>query len=390
MRVYRDWKFSGDSTWLARLWPSVRRSMEYAWYGSTEASLENHWTSSTTPWDPDMTGILSGKQHNTYDIDFYGPNMLTGGLYLGALKACFEMGDYLGDLNSDLYMKVYESGKRAYDSLLWNGSWYVQHVEKGHDKYQYGNGCLSDQLLGQYLSFNSGLGFILDPEKVRICLRSIYENNFIPDLSDFHNVQRVYALNDEGGLVLCSWPDGDREKIPFPYADEVWTGVEYQVAASLIRSGLVAEGLEIVKAVRNRYAGYNRNPYAEIESGFYYARALASWAVLEALSGFEYDGAAHTLAFNPAVNRENFSTFWSCGSGWGAFRQSAKEITLSLDSGELMLESLSIGTGEGVVPEALLLNGKEHAYKWERKNGSLVLGVAIHMTANDKINISLK
>ncbi len=99
IRVYRDWKFSGDSTWLARLWPSVRRSMEYAWYGSTEASLENHWTSSTTPWDPDMQGILSGKQHNTYDIDFYGPDMLTGGLYLGALKACFEMGDYLGDLN---------------------------------------------------------------------------------------------------------------------------------------------------------------------------------------------------------------------------------------------------------------------------------------------------
>jgi len=390
MRAYRDWKFSGDSTWLVTLWPSVKRSLEYAWYGSDETSMESNWASNTTPWDPDMKGLLSGKQHNTYDIDFYGPNMLTGGLYLGALKACAEMAEYLDDSDSELYMQVYESGRGAYDSLLWNGSWYVQNVEEGHDKYQYGNGCLSDQLLGQYLAFNSGLGYILDPDIVKICLNSIYENNFIPDFSDFHNVQRVYALNNEGGLVLCSWPDGDREKIPFPYADEVWTGVEYQVAASMIRAGLVDGGLKVVEAVRNRYAGYNRNPYAEIESGFYYARAMASWAVLEALSGFEYNGASHALAFNPAINRENFSTFWSCGSGWGRYQQSDQSVTLTLDDGYLLLGSLSIGAGEGVVPEKVLLNGRELAYTWEAENRILVFNVVITMKLNDKISISLK
>ncbi len=359
MRIYREWKFSGDSLWLAKLWPAVKRSLEYAWNGSREDSREAEWTSHFTPWDPDRIGVLTSKQHNTYDIDFYGPNMLTGGLYLGALKACSEMAAFLGDGSSALYLEVYESGRSTYDSLLWNGSWYEQRVEEGHDRYQYGSGCLSDQLLGQYLAFNSGMGYILDSAKVKRCLLSIYKHNYIPDFSNFHNVQRVYALNDDGGLVLCSWPDGNRELTPFPYADEVWTGVEYQVATSLIRAGLVEEGLEIVEAVRKRYAGYNRNPYAEIESGFYYARALSSWSVLLALSGFEYDGVDHIISFNPAINAENFNTFWSCGSGWGNYTQTVAGVELEVDFGELGLRELSIGDAMDSNPIRVSINELE-------------------------------
>ncbi|RPI42045.1 MAG: hypothetical protein EHM46_05670, partial [Bacteroidetes bacterium] len=80
MRAYREWKFSGDSTWLARLWPAVKRSLEYAWSGTIPGSRENEWQSEGNAWDPGRRGVLSGKQHNTYDVDFYGPNMLTGSL----------------------------------------------------------------------------------------------------------------------------------------------------------------------------------------------------------------------------------------------------------------------------------------------------------------------
>jgi hypothetical protein len=138
-------------------------------------------------------------------------------------------------------------------------------------------------------------------------MRSVYDHNFHPDLSDFENVQRVYGLNDEGGLLLCSWPRGDKPLIPFVYSDEIWTGVEYQAAASMIYSGLVDEGLEVVQAVRDRQDGLKRNPWADHESGVHYARAMSSWAVLLALSGFQYDGVERSMAFAPRIQPEAFS-----------------------------------------------------------------------------------
>jgi non-lysosomal glucosylceramidase len=390
MRVYREWKFSGDSLWLAGLWPSVKRCIEYAWHGPRPESREGEWTRSFEPWDPERQGVLTGRQHNTYDIDFYGPNMLTGGLYLGALKACSEMADYLGDGASEGYLEVYASGRAAYDSLLWNGSWYVQHVEEGHEKYQYGNGCLSDQLLGQYLAFNSGMGYILDPARVKSCLQAIFTNNFIPDFTGFQNVQRVYALNREGGMVLCTWPGGDRELIPFPYADETWTGVEYQVAASLIWAGLVEEGVEVVEAVRKRYAGCNRNPYAEIESGFYYARALSSWSVLLAMSGFRYDGSRHSMAFDPAIGQDRFSTFWSCGTGWGNFLQTVSGAVLELDYGTLDLKELSTGRSGIKGPASVLHDNMPLRFSWNEEEGTIVFDDMVNLSPAEKLTISFK
>ncbi len=358
MRVYREWKFSGDSLWLAGLWPSVRRALEFAWKGSSADSREAAWVKDMVPWDPDKEGVLRGDQHNTYDINFLGPNMMTGSLYLGAIKACAEMAAYLGytGLASE-YKELYYNGRDRYDELLWNGSWYTQKIEvidgltvpahlkttDGKIKYQYGSGCLADQLLGQYLAFNSGMGYLLDTVKVQKSLQSIFDYNFIPSFADFQNVQRVFALNDEGGLVICTWPDGNREQIPFPYAEETWTGVEYQVAATMIRAGLVEEGLEVTRAVRGRYAGYNRNPYAEIESGFYYSRALSSWSVYLALSGFEYDGVSKSISFNPVYSQEDFSSFWSTGTGWGNYQESELEIELEVDYGNLILNRLGYG-----------------------------------------------
>src|SRR6185312_893520 len=113
-------------------------------------------------------------------------------------------------------------------------------------------------------------------QHVRAALKSIYSHNYQSSLDFHHNCQRIYALNDEAGVLLCSWPNGGRPSYPFPYADEVWTGIEYQVAAHMIYEGLVSEGLEIVKAVRDRYDGEKRNPWDEVECGHHYARAMSS------------------------------------------------------------------------------------------------------------------
>jgi len=387
VRAYREWKLSGDSEWLRKLWPNIKRALEFAWNHSP-APGGYEWTREQVllPWDPDSNGVMEGEQHNTYDIEFYGANTMTGSNYLGALKAASEMAEALGyDSIATRYAGIFQSGRSGYDSQLWNGEFYAQKTQvmpgltvpphlispsldecgsectcdsppggktRSHStagivpKYQYGNGCLSDQLLGQYLATFAGLGHILDSSHVRKALQSIYTYNFRRSLKSFPNVQRVYALNDEGGLLLCSWPHGDRPALPFVYSDEVWTGIEYQVAASLLAHGLVREGLDIVRAVRNRYDGARRNPWDEEECGHHYARAMSSWALLLALSGYQYDGVSQEIAFGPLLSGENFRSFWSCGSGWGtvAIKQQGGATTarVMLSRGALGLRALKV------------------------------------------------
>jgi uncharacterized protein (DUF608 family) len=297
IRAYREWKIYGENEWLSKLWPKIKEALEFAWYGSGNPAKDKTGNIQHA-WDPGKIGLLSGKQHNTYDIDFYGPNSITTSIYLAALKAGSEMALAMGEKQkSEEYLEIYINGTKLFEDSLWNGEYFKQIVlddntlyheselsppdksGKRIPKYQYGSGCLSDQLLGQYMAFVSGLGYIADKDKINSALMSVYKYNFKSNLSKLSNVQRVYGLNDEAGLVLCSWPKGDRPLLPFVYSDEIWSGVEYQVAASLIYSGKVNEGLEIVKAVQDRYNGIKRNPFEHNESGVHYARismALAS------------------------------------------------------------------------------------------------------------------
>jgi hypothetical protein len=249
------------------------------------------------------------------------------------------------------YRRVFDSGCRKLDEQLWRDGYYVQRVpdpanvkvqqvdqkeawyasavDHGAIKYQYGDGCLSDQLLGQWLATVVGLGHVLPADHVRQTLHSIYTYNFRHDFFDHPNTQRLYALNDEKGLVLCSWPRGRRPALPFVYSDEVWTGIEYQVAAHLIYEGLVLEGLAIVKAVRDRYDGERRNPWNEVECGSHYARALASWSLLTALSSYSYSAPERRLSFAPRLAPEAFRTFFTTGQGWGSFSQTTQRTSFA-------------------------------------------------------------
>ena len=364
VRAYRDWKFSGDDEWLRKIWPGVKRALEFAWTGSGEITEDRFkFQANQNAWDPQKTGLLSGKQHNTYDISFYGPSSMTTSLYLAALKAGAEMALAMGERKkAKEYESVYLKGNNIASDSLWNGEYFIQIVVDNPDdeegkipddpegflqnntfpKYQYGDGCLADQLLGQYLAFNAGLGYVLNEEKVRGAVSSVYKHNFINPLRNFSNVQRVYGLNDEAGVVLCTWPNDNRPPLPFVYSDEIWTGVEYQVATSLIYAGFIDQGLEIVDAIQHRYDGFRRNPFEHDESGVHYARAMASWSLLLALSGIEYDGTMQSLSFDPKVNREDFSTFWSTGSAWGRFEVKDKQAILSVAFGELNLKSFGL------------------------------------------------
>ncbi|REE86128.1 uncharacterized protein (DUF608 family) [Paenibacillus taihuensis] len=321
VRLYREWKLSGDHDFLHGLWEKAGLALDFAF---------GHW-------DSDGDGVLDSEQHNTYDIEFFGPNSLANSLFLAALKAGAEMAAFVGDTErAERYTAAFERGKKRVDELLWNGEYYVQRIDDVNAHlYQYGIGCLSDQVFGQFLAHVAGLGYILPEDHVKQAVASIFRYNFRTDFYGHANVQRTYTLGDEQGLLLCSWPHGGRPKVPFVYADEVWTGIEYHVAAHLIYEGMIEEGLTIVKAVRDRHDGYRRNPWAEEECGYHYARSLASWAVLLSLSGFTYDMREGTISFAPVIEQDDFSCFWSTGTAWGTYRQQRNadtgELTKSLD-----------------------------------------------------------
>ena len=151
------------------------------------------------------------------------------------------MAAYLGE--NDL-AKEYEirrkSGSKKLDELCFNGEYYEQIIDHVDDyRYQYGTGCLSDQLLGEFMGFCAGLKESLPKQHIIKAVKSIYKYNYIENAK--HNVhpERAYILNDEKGLTPCTWPKGGKPRFPFVYYGEVWTGIEYEVATILLHYGLL-------------------------------------------------------------------------------------------------------------------------------------------------------
>ncbi|MDR2184540.1 MAG: hypothetical protein LBO80_02565 [Treponema sp.] len=307
VRAYREWSLTGDNGFLKKLWPKIKLALDYV----------------RIEWDKDGDELLEGRQHNTYDIEFYGVNPLTGILYLAALAAMEKMARVMGEEELAVqYQKRRELSAKRLDEAAWNGEYYIQPGDDtdGHP-YQFGKGCLSDQILGQTLAYLTGLGPMLPRDHLKSAALSVFKYNFKNGSQRGPCLQRLYVADDESGLVLCSWPRGGKPKLPFVYADEVWTGVEYQAATDLIYEGLIDEALTIVKTVRARQDGYRRNPWDEVECGFHYARSLASWGLIPALSGARYDPAANTETFDPKICQDDFHCFFSNGKNWGMLHQ---------------------------------------------------------------------
>jgi non-lysosomal glucosylceramidase len=328
VRLYREWKLSGDPVFLQKVWPKAAKALDFAF----------------TYWDTDGDLLFDGTQHNTYDIDFHGPNPLSGSMFLAALKAGSEMAAFIGDgYHQRKYAKAYLLGRKRMDLLLWNKEYYIQKLNGVNEySYQYGEGCLSDQLLGQSLACIAGLGEVLPGAHVRKALKSIYKYNFRTSFREVTHIQRTYALNDEKGLQLCTWPRGGRPALPFVYSDEVWAGVEYQVAAHMIWEGMIQEGLTLVTAVRDRYDGYKRSPWNEVECGFHYVRSMASWALLTDLCGFRADLVNNVMEFSPRINPDDFRCFWSTGKAWGIYRQHKDESGKIVHSVETLYGSQDV------------------------------------------------
>ena len=360
MKLWRDWQISGDEAWMKSLYPQARKSIEYC----------------INQWDPDRRGVLVEPHHNTYDIEFWGADGMCTSVYIGALSAMHDLALAYGEQeDAERYVNLARSGALYMDEELFNGEYYEQKAEfrslkdqsfvelisatpsaltpsmlnilrKEGPKYQYGKGCLADGVIGAWMAQLYGIPIPLDVNKVRSSIASIHRYNFRASLRGHCNPQRPgYAIGEEPGLLICSWPNGEKPMLPFPYSDEVMTGMEYQVATHLISEGFVKEGMQIVKATRSRHDGSVRNPYNEYECGNYYARAMASFALLQAFSGFRYSKRNKVLEFAPRTKRRPFRSFFATADAHGTITLEQNKLEIEVIEGELEVTQIDLRPG---------------------------------------------
>jgi len=366
MKMYRDWQLSGDDKLLRPLWPKVKKALAFCWI--------------TGGWDADRDGVMEGCQHNTMDVEYFGPNPQMQSWYLGALRAAGEMALRLDDrLFAEKCQNLFTRGKEWMDRHLFNGQYYEHEIRPPKDvksvapcllvgmgakdfhnpDYQLGNGCLVDQLAGQFMAHICGLGYLLKPSHVRATMQSIMKYNHKQTFQDHFNCLRSYVLGNEKALLMASYPRGHLSN-PFPYFTEVMTGFEYTAAVGMLYENQIKNGLRCIRDVRSRYDGKKRNPFDEAECGHHYARAMASWAAIPALTGFCYSGVRKSMSFAKGPG----PWFWSNGYAWGECRQrpagKSAQVQLSVSGGELALRSFQLaGTGKIDWPKDKLIRAGE-------------------------------
>ncbi len=352
MKLYRDWRICGDTQWMKDLYPYAKQSIDYC----------------IRTWDPKHKGYLEEPHHNTYDIEFWGPDGMCTSFYLGALKAFIEMSKALKEP-----FKAYETllmkGKTYMENDLFNGEYFIQEIvwegleasnplhvqsmggayseeavellKQEGPKYQYGTGCLSDGVLGAWMATVCGLGNVVDDKMVTDHLVSVHKYNLKKDLTNHYNPQRpTFACGNEGGLLLCTWPKGNALSLPFVYSNEVWTGIEYQVASHLMFMGQNDKALDIVRECRKRYDGRVRNPFNEYECGHWYARAMSSYGMLQGLTGVRYDAVDKTMYIDSNVG--DFKSFISTATGFGTIEVKEGKPSLHVVHGKIDVREYNI------------------------------------------------
>jgi uncharacterized protein (DUF608 family) len=346
LRMYREHLMSKNYFFLSRNWDKIKRSIEYI-----------------IREDGNEDGLIVKTQPNTYDIAFHGANTYVGGLYLAALRACEKMARTMNDTTAaSRYKKIYEAGAENTMDRLWNESfgYFVQDVDaKEYPLHQYGKGCLSDQLFGQTWSELLRLGDLYPGHTIDQTLRSIWKYNWTNDVgpqTELHLPERYYAHSGEPGLLVCTWPFSKHPgEAGVRYRDEVWTGIEYQVATNMIFRGMLDEGLAIVRAIHSRYDGIKHNPWNEVECGDHYARAMASYGVLTALQNYWYDGPQGIMGFSPRLAAHHFKGFFTSAEGWGNISQirnnGSQENTVEVKYGRLTLQQVQLSVAPGVIPQ---------------------------------------
>ena len=372
LRFYREHQMSRDDSFLLRNWEKIKLAY--------------------TPLlalDTGATGVMTGPQANTLDATWFGEISWLSSLYVAALQAGAAMGTEMGD--ADFASKCALRAQRGTDKLtadLFNGEYFMNLVDPSRpETINSGTGCEIDQVFGQGWAFQVGLPRVLPAKETKTALQSLWKYNFTPDAGAYLTAAqfgRRYAIAGEAGLLLCSFPRTDWNFTQARgggggaagYFNEVWTGTEYQAAGHMLWEGLLMEGMAVTRAVHDRYHPSKRNPYNEIECGDHYSRAMASYGVYVAASGFEHHGPKGYIGFAPRIRPEDFRAAFTASKGWGSYAQKIENSRLTaqitIKWGELALQTVALARENATSVQAVL-DGKPVAATLATGDGRAVI-----------------
>ncbi|HWD39376.1 MAG TPA: GH116 family glycosyl hydrolase [Fimbriimonas sp.] len=392
LRTLREHQMSADSAFLKRVWPKAKKALEFL-----------------ISQDTDKDGVLKNAQHNTLDVNLYGPSSWLSSLYIAALRAGEEMAIEMDDKEFAAQCRsLFEKGKKRLIELVWDGQYFVQRADfSKEDALRYDDGCEIDQVMGQWWAHQVGLGRVIDPDHSKRALHALYRNNFLPDVGPYRDKfkdGRWYATPGEAGTVICTFPKGDRQKIlgnkptwASMYFNECMTGFEYQAAGHMVQEGMVEEGMALTRAVHDRYSATKRNPWNEVECSDHYARCMSVYAVFLAASGFEYHGPKGHIGFAPKISPDHFRSAFTAAEGWGTYEQKAGdesfEVSITVRWGRLRIErvNLELPSDADFSRVQASLNGKQVGVSLE-SNGrrrSVVLRDLAIVDQGDGLRINL-
>lgn len=385
--AYREHQMAKDSAFLQRIWPAIKKAIQFM-----------------IKRDANRDGILEGAQHNTLDAAWYGRISFLASLYLASLRAGEQMATEMGDSAFAEECKAIADKGATTILELYNGEYFFHELDPGHiDNVAVGTGCYVDQVFGQFWAHQLDLGHLFDPAKIRSALAALYSYNFVPHIGRFRDTftrGRWYAMEDEQGLIMCSWPKGGLNETwhkawQFGYFNECMTGFEWQAAAHMISEGLVAEGLTVARAIHDRYDGHRRNPYNEIECSDHYSRAMASYGAFLAASGYVSHGPRGHLGFSPKVREgQSFKCAFTAAGGWGSYEEQSEgerlTASVAVKWGTVKLKTLGLGLLQGATSVSVTLNGQPIVAGLETRDGktAVVLATAVDLGPGEVLAVS--
>lgn len=395
LRSYREHQMTANKEFLHKNWNSIKIALQFLIAMDAE--------------DGEADGMIYGEQHNTLDAEWYGNIPVIISLYLAALAAGIEMATEMKDTTfAHVCNAILIKGRNNIETLF-NGEYFIQNEDPNHkDAIGIGTGCYIDQVFGQSWAFQLGLGRLYNEEMIQKSLDALWKYNFVPNMGDFRKslpeqlAGRPYAIDDDAGLVMCTWPKGGKKSgwekhWQFGYFNECMTGFEYEAAGHMIWEGKLEKGLTVTKAVHDRYDASKRNPYNEVECSDHYARAMASYGVYLAACGFEYHGPKKLLTFAPKLNPEDFQAGFITAEGWGTFtqKQLKKEqlASIKIAFGTLALKtfSIEIPSDKKLKKIKIKFNNKTVLHKYSKKNSITTLNfneLTIH--TNEELQVQIQ
>ena len=317
----RDFFWTNDKDYLTEMWPSVKKAIEYI---IRERDFDGNQL-------PSMRGIEC-----SYDnFPMYGMASYIVSQWLAAMAGAVLAAKVMNDKQAEKrYLSILKKGGKLMDEKLWNGSYYRLYNDKGGKQGDTDEGCLTDQIIGQWAAHLSGLGYLFDKKHVKTALQNILKMSYKPDF----------------GLRNCSWP-GDKYWHDIPpniwvdQANTLWTGVELAFASFLIFEGFYKEGLEVVKTVENRYrkAGLY---WDHQEFGGHYFRPMSAWAIVNALLGLSINQNIYT--FSPKLPEKNIKLFFATPDGTAHYVRNVsggnESINVNVLTGSINCKGLNLET----------------------------------------------